>query len=84
MYTGGTLLLTDAYTPAERARAQGANDFFVFSVMGVSAFTSGALVSAAGWQLMNWAALTVLGLIGAVVIGFARSRSHFSTVNVAG
>jgi len=79
MYTGGTLLLTDAYTPAERARAQGANDFFVFSVMGVSAFTSGALVSAAGWQLMNWAALAVLGFIGALLIWFARSRSHLPT-----
>ena len=44
MYTGGTTLLTDAYTPAEKARTQGANDFIVFSIMGVSSFSSGALV----------------------------------------
>ena len=45
MYTGGTTLLTEAYAPAEKARTQGANDFIVFATMGVSSFSSGALVS---------------------------------------
>ena len=74
MYTGGTTLLTDAYTPAEKARTQGANDFIVFSIMGVSSFSSGALVSAAGWEVMNWSALPVLLLIAVVVLWFARRR----------
>ena len=74
MYTGGTTLLTDAYTPAEKARTQGANDFIVFSIMGVSSFSSGALVSAAGWEVMNWSALPVLLLIAVVVHWFARRR----------
>ena len=74
MYTGGTTLLTDAYTPAEKARTQGANDFIVFSIMGVSSFSSGALVSAAGWEVMNWSALPVLLLIAVVVMWFARRR----------
>jgi MFS family permease len=74
MYTGGTLLLTDAYTPAERAQAQGANDFFVFAVMGVSSFTSGALISGAGWAWMNWLALIVLVLVSTAVAWFAHTR----------
>ena len=74
MYTGGTTLLTDAYTPAEKARTQGANDFIVFSIMGVSSFSSGALVSVAGWEAMNWSALPVLLLIAVVVLWFARRR----------
>ena len=65
MYTGGTTLLTEAYTPAEKARTQGANDFIMFSTMALSSFSSGALVSAAGWEVMNWAALPFLALVAA-------------------
>ena len=37
MYIGGTTLLaTESYAPAEKARTQGANDFIVFSIMVVS------------------------------------------------
>jgi hypothetical protein len=75
MYTGGTTLLTEAYAPAEKARTQGANDFFVFAIMGVSSFSSGALVSAAGWSTMNIGALPVLLAIGLTVLWYARRRS---------
>ena len=63
MYTGGTTLLTESYRPAEKAKTQGANDFIVFAVMGVSSFSSGALVSAAGWEAMNAGALPVLVVV---------------------
>jgi predicted MFS family arabinose efflux permease len=74
MYTGGTTLLTDAYAPAEKARTQGANDFIVFSIMALSSFSSGAMVSAAGWQAMNWAALPLLALIAGAVAWYSRRR----------
>jgi len=80
MYTGGTTLLTESYAPAEKARTQGANDFIVFSIMGVSSFSSGALVSAAGWEVMNWGALPVLVLIAGVVLWFARHRAATTTL----
>ena len=76
MYTGGTTLLTESYAPGEKARTQGANDFFMFSIMAVSSFSSGALVSAAGWEVMNVAALPILVFIAAVVIWYARRRKH--------
>ncbi len=74
MYTGGTTLLTEAYTPPEKARTQGANDFIVFSTMGVSSFASGALVSSAGWEMMNLGAIPVLAVALAAVLLLARSR----------
>jgi MFS family permease len=67
MYTGATTLLTEAYEPAERAKVQGLNDFIVFATMGVSSFSSGALVSSAGWERMNLGAVPVLALVAAGV-----------------
>ena len=74
MYTGGTSLLTEAYTPAEKAKTQGANDFLVFTVMGVSSFSSGALVSAAGWERMNAGALPFVAVVAVAAILFTLRR----------
>jgi MFS family permease len=74
MYTGGTTLLTEAYSPVEKARTQGANDFIVFATMGVSSLASGALVTAAGWETMNRAMIPLLALIAASVIWYALRR----------
>jgi len=76
MYTGGTTLLTESYRPAEKARTQGANDFIVFSTMAISSFSSGALVSSAGWEVMNWSALPVLVFVAAVVLWYSRRRAR--------
>jgi MFS family permease len=75
MYTGGTTLLTETYDPAEKAKTQGTNDFAVFATMGVSSFSSGALVSLAGWERMNAAALPVLVIVAVAVIWLARRRA---------
>ncbi|MCC6197713.1 MAG: MFS transporter [Burkholderiales bacterium] len=82
MYTGGTTLLTESYTPAEKARTQGANDFFVFATMAISSFSSGALVSTTGWETMNWGALPVLALVALVVLWYARSRAKMAATTV--
>jgi len=78
MYTGGTTLLTEAYHPVEKAKTQGANEIIVFTVMGVSSFSSGALVSSAGWERMNAAALPVLAVvaIGAFWLMWLRGQSR--------
>jgi predicted MFS family arabinose efflux permease len=74
MYTAGTTLLTESYEPAEKSRTQGANDFIVFTTMGVSSLASGALVSTAGWERMNAAALPVLVVVVAAVAWLAWLR----------
>ncbi len=68
MYTGGTTLLTEAYEPAEKAKTQGLNDLIVFTVMGISSFSSGALISSSGWEQMNAATLPVLVVIAVAVL----------------
>jgi MFS family permease len=63
MYTGGTALVTEAYSPAEKAKTQGLNDLFVFGTMAISSFSSGALVNQAGWERMNAASIPFLALV---------------------
>ena len=68
MYIGGTTLLIDAYTPPEKAKTQGMNDVIVFTVMSISSFSSGALISAAGWDWMNLGALPLLAVVAIAVL----------------
>jgi MFS family permease len=83
MYTGGTTLLTDAYTPGEKSRTQGVNDAIVFTTMGVSSFSSGVLVSAAGWQAMNAGAVPLLAILALAVLWHAWQRRLPAPVNPA-
>ncbi len=77
MYTGGTTLLTEAYTPAEKAKTQGMNDVLVFTVMCISSFSSGAMVSSHGWEWMNIDALPFLAVVASLVLwlGLLRRRA---------
>lgn len=64
LFTGATALATQAHTPQERDKAQGAINFFVFLVMALSSFSSGALVTTQGWYWLN-----VGSLVPAVIVG---------------
>jgi MFS family permease len=68
MYIGGTTLLINAYTPPEKAKTQGMNDVIVFTVMSISSFSSGALISAAGWDRMNLGALPLLAVVAGALL----------------
>ena len=57
LFTGSTTLSLGAYRPEEKDRAQAAINFCVFSVMAVTSFASGALVTTQGWSLLNWGSL---------------------------
>jgi len=74
MYTGGTALLTEAYTAKEKAKTQGLNDFIVFAVMGVSSLSSGALIDAAGWERMNAVALPFIAAVALAALWLAALR----------
>jgi MFS family permease len=76
LYIGGTTLLTTAYRPEERARAQGANESAIFGMMLFSSLFSGLIVTNAGWEKVNYAALPlVLVIIAALAWLAVRSRS---------
>lgn len=80
MYTGGTTMLIGAYKPAEKAKTQGINDVMVFTVMCISSFSSGALVSAAGWEWMNLGALPFLAVVAIAVLWLALLRRQGTRV----
>jgi len=75
MYVGGTTLLTEAYRPSEKAKAQGLNEITVFAVQAVSAFSSGFLVNAAGWAVLNYIALPLILAAGAS-LAWLRARTR--------
>lgn len=60
MYVGGSALLTECHTPAERAKTQAANDFLVFLTMAVSSMSSGLLLSQSGWHAVNYGSIPFL------------------------
>jgi len=63
LYIGGTTLLTETYRPEEKAKAQGANDFLIFAMMAISSFSSGLIVIAAGWEMVNLSALPMVAVM---------------------
>lgn len=68
LYIGGTALLTETYSPAEKAKAQGANDMLIFLVMATSSFASGMLLEANGWAMLNYLALPFVAIMGIAVL----------------
>jgi MFS family permease len=68
LYVGGTTLLTSAYLPAERAKAQAANDFIIYGVGLASSLGAGLLLEFVGWRTMNFLLLPwLLAALVAVV-----------------
>lgn len=68
LYVGGTTLLTDTYTAAERGRAQATNDMTIFAVGLACSFSAAALLQSFGWQFLNvlllpWLALAAVSLL---------------------
>ena len=67
LYVGATTLLTETYRPEERAKAQGANEFAIFVMMVISSLSSGVIVTGAGWELLNLAALIPLAAVALAI-----------------
>jgi MFS family permease len=63
LYIGATTLLTEAYRPEERAKAQGANETAIFVMMALSSFSSGMIVTNAGWEKVNYAATPLIAVV---------------------
>ncbi|MDZ5457438.1 hypothetical protein [Azohydromonas lata] len=75
LFTGATTLSLSAYTAVEKDRAQGAINFIMFAVMAVTAFSSGALVSAAqGWSWLNLGSVPAVLAMGAGLAWLALRR----------
>lgn len=74
LYVGGTTLLTQAYQPAERAKAQATHDFLMMTVVSVGSFSAGAVLNYSGWNAVNLIVLPFLFVAAAAVSALALSR----------
>jgi MFS family permease len=74
LFTGSTTLALQAFTPAEKDKAQGALNFFVFASLALSSFASGALVTTKGWQLLNYGSLLPVAVTGVALWWLAQQR----------
>lgn len=82
MYTGGSTLLTQAYRPQEKNRVQGFMDVCVFTTMITTSASSGALLYANGWQVLNIASLPFIGLAILAILWLATSKGwHFGVAS---
>lgn len=70
LFTAGTALSFEAYKPEEKDKVQGVINLCVFSVMIVSSFASGALVTTQGWTLLNYISLVPVLLTGIAVLWY--------------
>lgn len=73
MFISATQMVTSAYAPAEKAKSQAANEFLVFGMVTLSAFSSGWLESTLGWQVLNSLMIPVL-LWSVLVVLFYRGK----------
>mgnify|MGYP006425219071 CR=1 FL=1 len=68
LFVGATTLVTECYSPAEKAKTQAANDFLVFASVACAALLSGVLHEMVGWQAMNYITLPFAAVAGLAVL----------------
>ncbi len=78
LFVGGTSLVTETYRVEEKAKVQALNDTLVWGTVAITAFSSGAVYNALGWQAVNLAVvLPLLAVLGALFwLGLRRPASE--------
>jgi MFS family permease len=71
MFVGGTTLLTMSYRPAERARAQAANEFITFAGTALASLFAGQLLARFGWATINQATFPLLTIAALATVWYA-------------
>lgn len=63
LFIGATALLTQTYRSEEKAKAQGFNDFAVFTLVTIASLSAGMLQHKFGWEMVNYGALPFIVVI---------------------
>tara|TARA_Y100001934_G_C12315467_1_gene757191 strand:- start:273 stop:1469 length:1197 start_codon:yes stop_codon:yes gene_type:complete len=74
LFVGGTTLVIESYSPAEKAKTQGLNDFLIFGTVALTAGMSGVLHEIVGWQMLNLLVLPFLLTALALIVWLNRRR----------
>ena len=76
LFISGTALLMTSYNSEEKFRAQGLNDFVVFSTQAIGALSAGYLLNIFGWKFINLMCIPLLIIIVlTIMISENRERS---------
>ncbi|RMF08218.1 MAG: MFS transporter [Alphaproteobacteria bacterium] len=80
MFTAGTTLLAESHTPAERAKVQGVNDFFVFGGSAIASLSAGSLHSWFGWDSIQYTLFVFVGIVAALTVWYAAHRKNIADI----
>ncbi|MCK9915150.1 MFS transporter [Microbacteriaceae bacterium K1510] len=78
-FIGATTMVTQCHRANERNKVQSFNDFLVFGSMAVSSFSSGQMLAAFGWEVLNLMLVPFVVIAGALLI-WLRLRSQPAAV----
>lgn len=84
MFVGGTTLLAQSYTPAERAKTQGLAELMRYAATALATLGAGPLLARFGWATLNAAILPVLLLSALVTLRWMWARRAGRTALAAG
>jgi MFS family permease len=74
LFVGGTTLLTESYTEAEKAKAQGLNDFSVFTAITLASLLAGSLQHLYGWHWVNLGVIPLILFVGTALLWLKARR----------
>lgn len=74
-FVAGTALLTEAYTDAERGKAQAANEFILSGCVALASLSSGWLLHSFGWLAVALSGLPFLAVAAALALWLQRRRA---------
>jgi predicted MFS family arabinose efflux permease len=67
-FIGATTMLTGCYAPSERNKAQGLNDFLIFTVTAMASLSAGQLLDGFGWNAVNIAVFPMVLVALAMIV----------------
>jgi MFS family permease len=75
-FIGSTAMITETYFPAEKSKAQGANDLLLFGSVALASLMSGHTLNAYGWNMVNAIVfpVVVICLIALIWLSFRESK----------
>lgn len=74
LYVGGTTLMLDAFTPAERTKTLALNEVLVFGANSLAALSSGAVLHYMGWNVLTNTIFPILLLSAMATLWHMRTR----------
>lgn len=67
-FLGGTSMLAQTHSPAERAKVQAINEFMVFGLSALASLSAGWLLAHVGWATLNLTLLVPLTVVALVLL----------------